>query len=101
MRYIVEDTLVRLYLPEPVIEYPVLDLDSAKLFNMNQRYVTASRKSYETVVRNVQLSLSRAREDVLNRAEVNGIREDTKRLGEAYFHNLFRGLGFVIIFEDQ
>ena len=65
---------------------------------MNQRYVTASKKSYETVVRNVQHSLSRAKKDVLRRAEENGIREEATRLGEAYFKSLFTGLGFEIEF---
>ena len=64
-----------------VVEAPVLDLDSAKIFNLNQRYVTASKKSYETVVRNVQLSLIRAKEEVLNRALVNGIMEEARQLG--------------------
>jgi hypothetical protein len=101
MHYLVEDSLVRIQLPEPVIEPPVLDLDSARLFNMNQRYVTASKKSYETVVRNVQLSLGRAKEDVLNRAAANGIREEARRLGEAYFRSLLTGLGFEIEFISQ
>jgi hypothetical protein len=57
MNYRVEDTLVQIFLPEPTIESPVLDLDSAKIFNLNERYVTASKKSYETVVRNVQHSI--------------------------------------------
>jgi hypothetical protein len=98
MSYTVTDTLVRIFLPHPLIEPPVLDLDSAKIFNMNQRYVTASKKSYETVVRNVQHSLIRAKEDVLRRAADNGIREEATRLGEAYFKSLFTGLGFEIEF---
>lgn len=65
---------------------------------MNQRYVTASKKSYETVVRNVQNSLIRAKADVLNRAVANGIREETRRLGEGYFRSLFAGLGYEIEF---
>ena len=101
MNYIVEDSLVRISLPEPVIEPPVLDLDSARIFNMNQRYVTASKKSYETVVRNVQHSLIRAKADVLNRAVANGIREEASRLGEGYFRSLFAGLGFQVEFVDQ
>lgn len=101
MRFSNDDSLLRVWLPEPVIESPVLDLDSARLFNMNQRHVTASKKSYETVVRNVQLSLSKAKEDVLQRAEANGIREEAQRLGEGYFRNLFAGIGFEVIFEDQ
>jgi len=44
MNYTVEDSLVRISLPEPVVESPVLDLDSARIFNMNQRYVTAWKK---------------------------------------------------------
>jgi hypothetical protein len=96
MTYTVEDSLVRIILPEPVIEPPVLDLDSARIFNMNQRYVTASKKSYETVVRNVQQSLIRAKADVLNRAVANGIREEASRLGEGYFRSLFAGLGFQV-----
>ena len=92
------DSLVRIYLPEPVIESPVLDLDSAKIFNMNQRYVTASKKSYETVLRNVQQSLIRARQDVFKRAEANGIREEATRLGEGYFRSLLAGLDFEVEF---
>jgi hypothetical protein len=61
MTYTIEDSLVSIQLPDPVIEAPALDLDSARIFNMNQRYVTASKKSYETVVRNVQASLIRAK----------------------------------------
>ena len=87
MNYIVDDSLVRISLPDPVIEPPVLDLDSARIFNMNQRYVTASKKSYETVVRNVQNSLIRAKADVLNRAVANG-----------YFQSLFAGLGYQVEF---
>ena len=98
MSYTVDDTLVSIFLPHPLIEPPVLDLDSAKIFNMNQRYVTASKKSYETVVRNVQHSLIRAKQDVLRRAAENGIREEATRLGEAYFKSLFTGLGFEIEF---
>ena len=98
MDYTVEDSIVRISLPDPVIESPVLDLDSARIFNMNQRYVTASKKSYETVVRNVQHSLIRAKADVLNRATANGIREEARRLGEGYFQSLFTGLGFQIEF---
>ena len=98
MNYIVEDSLVRIILPDPVIEPPVLDLDSARIFNMNQRYVTASKKSYETVVRNVQNSLIRAKADVLNRAVANGIREEASRLGEGYFQSLFAGLGYHVEF---
>jgi len=98
MNYIVEDSLVRIILPDPVIEPPVLDLDSARIFNMNQRYVTASKKSYETVVRNVQQSLIRAKADVLNRAVANGIREEASRLGEGYFQSLFAGLGYQVEF---
>jgi len=30
--------------------------------------------------------------DVLNRAVANGIREETRRLGEGYFRSLFAGL---------
>ena len=100
MNYIVEDSLVRIILPDPVIESPVLDLDSARIFNMNQRYVTASKKSYETVVRNVQESLIRAKADVLNRAVANGIREEASRLGEGYFRNLFTGLGYQVEFTE-
>ena len=48
MSYTVDDSLIHIHMPDPVIEPPVLDLDSAKIFNMNQRYVTASKKSYET-----------------------------------------------------
>jgi len=70
----------------------------ARIFNMNQRYVAASKKSYKTVVRNVQNSLIRAKQDVLNRAEVNGIRGEARRLGEKYFRSLFVGLGFEIQF---
>jgi Protein of unknown function (DUF4230) len=92
------DSLLRVFLPEPVLEAPVLDLDSAKIFNLNQRYVTASKKSYETVVRNVQLSLSRAKEDVHHRALANGILDEARQLGEAYFRSLFGGLGFEIEF---
>jgi len=99
MIYTVNDSLITIHLPEPVIESPVLDLDSAKIFNMNQRYVTASKKSYETVVRNVQHSLGRAKEDVLNRAEANGIKDEARRLGRGYFKSLFSGLGFEIEFE--
>jgi hypothetical protein len=98
MNYTVEDSIMRISLPDPVIESPVLDLDSARIFNMNQRYVTASKKSYETVVRNVQHSLIRAKADVLNRATANGIREEARRLGEGYFQSLFTGLGFQIEF---
>lgn len=98
MTYTVEDSLVRIHLPDPVIEPPVLDLDSARLFNMNKRYVTASKKSYETVVRNVQHSLIRAKKDVLNRAEANGMKEEALRLGEGYFKSLFAGLGYEIEF---
>lgn len=98
MTYEVSDSLLRVFLPVPVVEAPVLDLDSAKIFNLNQRYVTASKKSYETVVRNVQLSLIRAKEDVLNRAHANGILEEARRLGEDYFRSLFGGLGFEIEF---
>jgi Protein of unknown function (DUF4230) len=94
----VDDSLVRIQLPDPVIESPVLYLDSARIFNMNQRYVTASRKSYETVVRSVQNSLIRAKKDVLNRAEANGIKEEAKRLGEGYFRSLFAGLDFQVKF---
>ncbi len=65
---------------------------------MNQRYVTASKKSYETVVRNVQHSLIRAKEDVLKRAASNGIREEAHRLGEGYFRSLFAGMGYKIEF---
>jgi hypothetical protein len=101
MRYTVMDTLLQIYLPEPVIEQPVLDLDSAKIFNLNQRYISASKKSYETVVRNVQRSLTRAKEDVFNRAASNGIREETWRLGEGYFRSLFGGLGFEIEFVNN
>ena len=74
------------------------DLDSAKIFNLNQRYVTASKKNYETVIRIVQLSLIRAKEDVLNRALANGILEEASQLGEGYFRSLFGGLGFEIEF---
>ncbi len=98
MTYTVNDSLVRVFLPYPLIEAPVLDLDSARIFNMNQRYVTASKKSYETVVRNVQHSLIRAKADVLRRARANGIREEATRLGEVYFKSLFTGLGFEIEF---
>jgi len=98
MHYTSNDTLVRLSLPDPIIEAPVLDLDSAQIFNMNQRYVTASKKSYETVVRNVQLSLTRAKQDVLCRAMANGIQEEARRLGEAYFRSLFTGLGLEVEF---
>lgn len=98
MDYTYSDTLIKVFLPEPVIEAPVLDLDSARIFNMNQRYVTASKKSYETVVRNVQHSLMRAKQDVLNRAKVNGIREETRRLGEEYIRSLFTGLGLKVEF---
>lgn len=100
MSYTVEDSLIKVSLPGPQIEAPVLDLDSARLFNMNQRYVTASKKSYETVVRNVQHSLLRAKEDVLKRAEVNGIKDEARRLGEGYFRVLFAGLGYDIQFEE-
>ena len=65
---------------------------------MNQRYVTASKKSYETVVRNVQYSLIRAKADVLSRAAANGIREEARRLGEGYFRSLFAGMGIKIEF---
>ena len=78
-----------------------IDLDSARIFNMNQRYVTASKKSYETVVRNVQLSLIRARHDVLKRAVSNGIREEATRLGEAYFKSLFAGLDYEVEFVSE
>jgi hypothetical protein len=40
----------------------------------------------------------RAKADALNRAEANGIREETRRLGEGYFRSLFSGLGFKIEF---
>jgi len=98
MSYTLEDSLVRIQLPDPVIAPPVLDLDSARLFNMNQRYVTASKKSYETVVRNVQHSLVRAKKDALNRAVANGMKEEARRLGEGYFRSLFTGLGYEIEF---
>ena len=98
MNYTVEDSTVQISLPDPVIESPVLDLDSARIFNMNQRYVTASKKSYETVVRNVQQSLIRAKADVLNRAAANGIREEARRLGEGYFRSFLAGLGFQVEF---
>lgn len=100
MTYTISDTMVRVYLPSPELEAPVLDLDSARLFNMNQRYVTASKKSYESVVRNVQHSLLRAKEDVLKRAEANGIREEASRLGEGYFRTLFAGMGYQIEFME-
>jgi hypothetical protein len=100
MTCVVEDSLILLHLPEPEIEPPVLDLDSAKIFNMNQRYVTASKKSYETVVRNVQQSLIRAKADVLQRAISNGIKEEAVRLGEGYFRSLFAGLGFELEFTE-
>ncbi len=100
VRLTVNDTLIRIRIPEPVIEPPVLDLDSAKLFNMNQRYITASKKSYETVVRNVQRSLIRAKEDALNRARANGIVEETGQLGKGYFRGLFSELGYRIEFEE-
>ena len=96
----VDDTLVRISLPDPVIESPVLDLDSAKIFNMNQRYITASKKSYETVVRNVQNALIRAKADVLNRAMANGMREEARRLGENYSQSLLVGLGFRVEFTE-
>jgi len=98
MHYELTDSLVRIRLPEPVIEAPVLDLDSARIFNMNQRYVTASKKSYEIVLRNVQRSLVRAKQDVLKRAEANGIRSEARRLGEIYFQGLFAGLGYQVEF---
>jgi len=101
MDYTVEDSVVRISLPDPIIEPPLLDLDSARIFNMNQRYVTASKKSYETVVRNVQNSLIRAKADVLNRAVANGIREEARRLGEGYFQSLFAGLGFQVEFGNM
>ena len=101
MSYTFDDTLVRIFLPHPLVEPPVLDLDSAKIFNMNQRYVTASKKSYETVVRNVQHSLIRAKTDVLRRATENGIREEAIRLGEAYFKSLFAGLNFEVEFVSE
>lgn len=100
MEIAVEDSVVRIQLPNPVIESPVLNLDSAKIFNMNQRYVTASKKNYELVVRNVQKSLIRAKENVLQRAEANGIRNEANRLGEGYFKSLFTGLGYEIQFEE-
>jgi len=100
MSYTVEDSIIRVFLPSPLIEAPVLDLDSARLFNMNQRYITASKKSYETVVKNVQHSLLRAKEDVMKRAEANGIRDETMRLGEGYFRVLFAGMGYQIEFLD-
>jgi len=62
----------------------------------NQHYVIASKKSYETVVRNVQNSLIRAKADVLNRAVANGIREKARHLGEGYFQSLLTGLGFQV-----
>ncbi len=101
MTYTLEDSLLRIHLPDPVIEPPVLDLDSARIFNMNQRYVTASKKSYETVVRNVQNSLIRAKADVLNRAEANGIKEEAKRLGEGNIRSILTGLGFQVEFEEM
>jgi len=60
--------------------------------------ITASKKSYETVVSNVQNFLIRAKADVLNRAMANGIREEARRMGEGYFQSLFTGLGFQIEF---
>ena len=98
MRYELTDSLVKIRLPDPVIEAPVLDLDSARIFNMNQRYVTASKKSYETVLRNVQQSLVRAKQDVMKRAEANGIRSEARRLGEIYFQGLFASLGYQVVF---
>lgn len=98
MQYISNDTLIQVFFPDPVIEAPVLDLDSARIFNLNQRYVTASKKSYETVVRNVQNSLMRAKKDVLMRARANGIQEEARRLGETYFQSLFTGLGMEVEF---
>lgn len=101
MYYEITDSLVQVYLPDPEIETPVLDLDSARIFNMNQRYVTASKKSYETVLLNVQRSLIRAKKDVLNRAEANGIRSEARRLGEIYFQGLFAGLGYQVEFKNM
>ena len=60
--------------------------------------IAASKKSYETVVRNVQNSLIKAKADVLNRAAANGIREEASRLGEGYFRSLFAGLGYQVEF---
>jgi len=88
MQVEVEDGRITIALHEPVIESPVLDLDSAKIFNLNRRYVTASKSAYETVVRNVQSALSRAREDAYHRAGINGIREETIRLAKGYFEGL-------------
>ncbi|MBN2698980.1 MAG: DUF4230 domain-containing protein [Bacteroidales bacterium] len=92
----VEDTRITVTLPEPVIESPVLDFDSAKIFNLNRRYVTDSKSAYETVVRNVQSALARAREDVYRRAEINGIREEAFRLGKVYFEGVFGDIGYTV-----
>ena len=57
--------------------------------------------SYETVVRYVQHSLIRAKEDVLKRAASNGIREEAHRLGEGYFRSLIAGMGYKIEFIEH
>jgi len=98
--FVVVDTLVRIILPEPELEKPVLELDSARVFNLNQRDVTASKHAYETVVRNVQRAMSVATRDVLQRAEACGIREEALRLGRGYFESLIWSLGYDVEFVE-
>lgn len=102
---VLEDSLIAVHLPAPEIEEPYLDIQETEVFSAGKSLFQRmsarlfdKNKTYLEAYDQIRMSLDTASANVLKRAYLNDIEEETLDQAELYLRSLIGSLGYRVQF---
>lgn len=98
---VINDSLVRVYMPKPKIANPVFEIDKAKSFPLHRFGLNIGTDYYDKIFNQIKTGIVLGKKEVITKSIANDILSETLKMGKLYIQSFVDALGFEVQFVDE